>query len=266
MALFSVYLDETGVSFHAVQPSHIRQWLAHQLEAHSRQTAMNRLLSVRSYYRSNGHGDPTAGIPIKRDRLLPRQPYSAHELSDLYRACETLRQRAIVSFLIGSGCRRMEVCQLQAEHIDWKRECVKIRGKGAKERWVSPGAAAMADLRTYLGDQGSGLAFGLRSGHNLYQIIRRIGKRAGVVNANVHRFRVTFAVQFRQHYGDLAALQCILGHERLSTTERYASYGVAEDALRMQRGLDLAAIAREAWGRAERALDCQREIALGDRL
>jgi site-specific recombinase XerD len=135
----------------------------------------------------------------------------------------------------------MEVCYLRAEDIDWKRGRVKVRGKGSKERWVSPGPTALRDIRAYLGEQRTGVVFGLRSGHNLYQIVCRMGQRAGVVNPYVHRFRITFAVRFLREYGDLAALRRILGHEHLSTTEHYAAFGIGEDALAMQARLDLAA-------------------------
>ena len=224
-------------------------FLAEELEDHARATAMNRILACRSFFRYLcGTGlcadDPTSNIPIRRDKVQPPRPFSDYEVRALLAATLTDRDHALLLFLIGSGCRRGELARMKARDIDFGRGRVLILGKGAKQRWVAPGRTALEALRPYAVDRDAHLWISQQgnpmTGARVYAAIERIAARAGIVNAHPHRFRVTFAVNFLREYGDIEALKQILGHEDVSTTETYALWGYADNALGMQSSFDLA--------------------------
>jgi site-specific recombinase XerD len=109
----------------------------------------------------------------------------------------------------------------------------------------------MAALAAYLGVRGRTKSEpvwlvksddGMRpmNGQRFYKIIGGIARRAGVVGAHPHRFRVHFAVTFLNTYGNIAALKEVLGHSDLKTTEHYATFGITDTALALQGELDLA--------------------------
>ena len=226
--------------------SHLDRYIEDQLERVARGTAMNRLLSCRSFYRylcasRRRTTDPTEQIPVKRDKLKKRRPFSKVEMHALTAHAAGSRYSELLPMLllmIGSGCRRAELIKMHTEDVDWARGRILIHGKGSKERWVAPGAAAMDSLRRYLdGRQGD---IWHVSGHTLYKWVRELGIESSVVHAHPHRFRVSFAYYFLQQVRNLPALKEIMGHENIKTTETYATWGIEEDALEMQSQLDLA--------------------------
>ncbi len=246
MAYFAEWCHAERVPLITANPRQLADYIAHELQLHARSTAMNRLLACRSFYRflctiDRRTSDPTAAMPIKRDKIQPRRPYSGRELTAMIAHAAAPREQALVLALLGSGCRRAELLAVRTDDVDWARGRILIRrGKGGKERWVAPGRTALGSLSSYL-DGRRGQIFSM-SGDQAYKLVRKIAERASVVGADCHRFRVTFATSFYRRYGNLVALKEILGHASLKTTEHYASYAIAESFLTMQADLDLAAL------------------------
>lgn len=252
-AYFSRWCNRHRIPLRRVSTANIQRFLGDELEQHSRSTAMNRLLAVRAFYRflvAQGicSRDPTAALPIKRNKLEPAAPYSQRELRRLRaaveRSADPKRNRALLLMLLGSGLRRAELLGVRTEDVDWQRGRVLVRrGKGGKQRWVSPGRTALEALREYVGGRHGQIWLSHRgkplTGDELYKIVRQLGEEAGVVHVHPHRFRGTFAVQFLREYGNLLALKELLGHASLKMTEHYARWGMAENALGMQERLDL---------------------------
>lgn len=256
MAYYAQWCHAERVPLITATPRQLADYIAHELQHRARDTAMNRLLACRSFYRylcaaGRRRSDPTAAMPIKRDKLQPRRPYSARELAALVAHTNTPRQRALLLALLGSGCRRAELLAIKTDDIDWAQGRILIRrGKGGKERWVAPGTAAMEALSCYTNGR-RGRVFSM-SGDQAYKMVRKIARRASVVGAGCHRFRVTFAVSFYRRYKNLVALKEILGHSSLKTTEHYAAYAIAESFLAMQAELDLAALDTQPIALADR--------------
>ena len=246
MAYYAQWCRAERVPLISASSRQLADYIAHELQHHARSTAMNRLLACRSFYRflctiDRRTSDPTAAMPIKRDKIQARRPYSSHELTAMIDHAATPREQALVLSLLGSGCRRAEILAVKAEDIDWARGRILIRrAKGGRERWVAPGNTALDALSRYLNGR-HGQVFSM-SGDVAYKLVRRIAVRASVVGADCHRFRVTFATSFYRRYGNLVALKEILGHASLKTTEHYAAYAIAESFLTMQADLDLAAM------------------------
>lgn len=143
------------------------------------------------------------------------------------------RDRAIIITLVDTGLRASELCDLRVDDYDRERGALLVReGKGGKERTVYAGDSAKRAIWRYLlsrkDAQGKEPLFATESGrhldrNNLRQTLQRIGKRAGVRNVTVHRFRHTYAITFLRNGGNPLVLQELLGHEKLETVRNYVA-------------------------------------------
>lgn len=147
------------------------------------------------------------------------------------------RNRAIILFLLDTGVRAEELCNIKIHQLDRRNQRVKIFGKGAKERYVSFGTRTHQAIWRYLAtrpdaDGGEplfivegGRAFTRR---RLLDLLVTIGQRAGIEGVNVHRFRHTFAIQYLRNRGDPYTLQRLLGHSTLDMIRRYLAIAQAD--------------------------------------
>jgi integrase len=139
--------------------------------------------------------------------------------------------------------RASELVALSVGDVDWEAGTLLIRnGKGGKNRRVAPGERALGALRAYLTAERirRGWLFpGLNGGHlradSLYHLVERLGERAGISGANVHRFRHTFAHEFLAAGADVGDLQQLLGHSTIAMSLRYGRYFAADRALEASR-------------------------------
>jgi site-specific recombinase XerD len=187
--------------------------------------------------------DPAADLPgPKRPRRLPTvvaEPDAAR-LLDTRWGDEPLdlRDHALLELLYGCGLRAAEACALDRGDLS-PRE-VRVHGKGAKVRLVPIGGPAyeavarwLADGRPELADADSGEALLLsRRGRRLEPsaVRRALGRRlrtVGLPAASPHALRHAYATHMLEHGGDLRAIQELLGHSSLSTTEVYTQVSVA---------------------------------------
>jgi len=154
-----------------------------------------------------------------------------------------LRDRAIIEFLYSSGVRVGELTGLNVADIDFSNSLVKVRGKGRKERIVPVGGPALSALRAYIdgrtetgknktGTYEESPLFLNRAGSRLtprsvrriidkYITLSGIGKKI-----SPHALRHTFATHLMDAGADLRVIQELLGHESLSTTQKYTSVSV----------------------------------------
>ncbi len=143
-----------------------------------------------------------------------------------------LRDRAIILFLLDTGIRASELCNLLIRDVDLKTGEVRIqRGKGGKERDVYIGASTRKALLQYLMNDRpdadpSDFLFVTNNGmpfnrDTLGRLLRRVGARAGVQKVHAHRFRHTFAIMFLRNGGNAIVLKKLLGHETFEMVEVY---------------------------------------------
>jgi len=145
------------------------------------------------------------------------------------------RDRAALELLYASGLRASELCALRLDDVHMQLGVVRPRGKGSKERLVPMGEPAMRALKTYLDDGRQAL---LKARPSLYvfignrarpltrmalfKIVRRYATAAGISKAiSPHKLRHAFATHLLQGGADLRAVQEMLGHADISTTEIY---------------------------------------------
>lgn len=172
--------------------------------------------------------NPCANLsPVKCAKVV-RLPYSEVEIEKLKEACKTVRDRAIIDFLLSTGCRISEMCELNRDDIDFNlAECI-VHGKGNKERTVYLTPVAMLNLKRYLSGRNDllpALFIGQRmermAPDGVRRMLKGIEKRSGVENVHPHRFRRTLATNLIARGMPIQEVAAILGHDKIDTTMRY---------------------------------------------
>ncbi|RZU43317.1 tyrosine-type recombinase/integrase [Edaphobacter modestus] len=160
------------------------------------------------------------------------------------------RERTIFELLYGCGIRNSELVGLNMDSVKWGDEAILVRGKGRKERLVPLGDEAAAALRSYLpvraerlSAAGKGalvhegpLLMNLRARGDCRLTTRSVGRivkaialsRGLAADVHPHTLRHAFGTHMLEEGADLRAIQEMLGHERLSTTQRYTQLTVGQ--------------------------------------
>lgn len=161
-------------------------------------------------------------LPVDEARdLLEARPPAGH----------AARDGAILELLYASGLRVSELCGLDVADVDGAERTVRVLGKGGKERVVPFGEPAARALEAYLGPRAGGPLFvgarGRRMGpRGVWRIVRARARAAGLTRpVSPHTLRHTFATHLLDAGADLRMIQELLGHSRLSTTQRYTHVG-----------------------------------------
>ncbi len=225
-----------------IERAHLRGWLADlQAAGASRATVLRRASAVRQFVkflRAEGElrRDPFLGVSLpKRARVLPKflteaeveQVLAAPAAAD----SASRRDRALLELLYSSGLRRSEAAALNVGDFDALSGCVRVKGKGGKERLAPVGEAALERLREYLGERGGPAAgeplFVNARGERLTHdgvafVVRRWVRRSALLKgATAHSFRHSFATHLLDHGCGIREVQEMLGHANLNTTQIY---------------------------------------------
>ena len=146
------------------------------------------------------------------------------------------RNKAMLEVLYGCGLRVSELTELRLSHVYFDQEFVRVTGKGNKERLVPIGRIALKEIRNYLPDRNSlpkierdheDILFLNRRGRRLSRVMvftmtKDLVSAAGIKkNISPHTFRHSFATELIDRGADLRAVQEMLGHESILTTEIY---------------------------------------------
>lgn len=250
---------EAGVR--ALEHTHIRAYLG-ELYARglSKASAARALAAIRSWCKWLAAQGEIAQSPAalvatpKLPQHLPRVPTIEQMNQMVDSASEELaeqvvwaeRDRLILELLYGCGMRNAELVGLDLADLHWAQEAILLRGKGRKERLVPMGDAVAAALREYLPVRGARLeAAGKRADALLLNArlrgsarlttrsVRRIVKQMALAQGlpaevHPHTLRHAFGTHLLEEGADLRAIQELLGHERLSTTQRYTQLTVGQ--------------------------------------
>jgi len=167
---------------------------------------------------------------IKGEKTL-KQPFTDEDVIQIFDACYTIRERALIDFLYITGVRVSELCKLNISDIDFERKEVIVMGKGSKERVVYFDAQTKLHLEQYLEtrkDENPALFVAALPPHNRISktgvefIVSQIGDRAHVPKCHPHRFRRTLATRLLNRGVPIEQVQQILGHSKIETTLIYA--------------------------------------------
>jgi integrase/recombinase XerC len=254
-------------SFVSVEHLHIRAYLALLYDRGlTKASAARALAAIRSWFKwlaKEGVLQQNPALLVatpKRPVRLPRVP----SMEDVNRVLNSLedgskkeeaaawpeRDRVIFELLYGCGIRNSELVGIDLTDIQWSNDSILVRGKGRKERYVPLGDEAAIAIRTYLPAReakltalGKGLLH--REGpllinmrgrgdcrlttRSVGRIVKAIAQSRGLAaDVHPHTLRHAFGTHMLEEGADLRAIQEMLGHERLSTTQRYTQLTVGQ--------------------------------------
>lgn len=224
----------------------LRRYLALLHKKNSKTSIARKLAALRTFFRylvregvlETNPGE-LVGTP-RREKSLPKT-LSVDEAFALMEGGEgdellALRDRAIVETLYSCGLRVSELTGLDVRGLDLEQGLVRVAGKGRKERIVPVGSKACQALRDYLDARGNPtleapLFLNHRGGRLTPRSVERNLKRqllqGGLTkNATPHSLRHSFATHLLDGGADLRAIQELLGHASLSTTQKYTQVSV----------------------------------------
>ena len=148
---------------------------------------------------------------------------------------EGQRNRAILETLYSCGLRVSELCNLKLSELYFDEGFIKVEGKGSKQRLVPISPRAIKEIKYWLLDRNLGkikkgfedYVFLARWGNSIsrimvFHLIKELAEKAGITkNISPHTFRHSFATHLLEGGANLRAIQCMLGHESIATTEIY---------------------------------------------
>lgn len=148
---------------------------------------------------------------------------------------EGQRNRAILETLYSCGLRVSELCNLKISDLYFEEGFIKVDGKGGKQRLVPISPRAIKEIKHWLIDRNQGkikkefedYLFLARWGNRIsrimvFHMIKELASKAGITkNISPHTFRHSFATHLLEGGANLRAIQCMLGHESIATTELY---------------------------------------------
>jgi integrase/recombinase XerC len=204
-------------------------------------SAARKLASLRTFFRfltREGLLDRNPASAMLSPRLERRIPSPLNEAEVLTLldapgdGASALRARAILELLYATGLRCAELVSLDVDALDLDGRTLRVVGKGRKERIVLFGRPARTALEAYLEARltlrpASDALFVNKKGGRLTDrsvralVSQRVGAAAMKAKISPHTFRHSFATHLLRHGADLRAIQELLGHASLSTTQRY---------------------------------------------
>lgn len=148
---------------------------------------------------------------------------------------EGQRNQAILETLYSCGLRVSELCNLKLSELYFDEGFIKVEGKGSKQRLVPISPRAIKEIKYWLLDRNLGkikkgfedYVFLARWGNSIsrimvFHLIKELAEKAGITkNISPHTFRHSFATHLLEGGANLRAIQCMLGHESIATTEIY---------------------------------------------
>jgi integrase/recombinase XerC len=230
----------------------LREWLSHLYVREQKPATIRRkLASLRAFYRYLSREGRIATDPSRLLRL-PKMPKTLPDVpntevtnamvdgalrADLERPFPT-RDRLLLELLYGCGMRVSEAVGLDLEDFDRSERWVRVRGKGRKERQVPYGSKAAAALDAWMAVRHSEREFhALFLNHRGERLTDRGARNivkfyatnvVGDSSIHPHTLRHAFATDLLSHGADLRAIQELLGHARLSTTQKYTQVSLTD--------------------------------------
>ena len=240
---FITFLKTESLTVGEFKYTDARNYLAMLYDRGLKKSTVSRKIStLRSYYhylvdRKKLDSNPFVNLPFpKKESSLPDFLYD-NEINALFDSLDKnhpmyVRDRAILELLYATGMRASEMINIKKSDFDFTVQVVRVLGKGRKWRVVPFNDHASRALIDYLDkydtklDDDSPIWLNARGEHltvrGLRHILDMVVKRSALhLDIHPHTFRHTFATHMLNNGADLRAVQDLLGHESLSTTQRY---------------------------------------------
>jgi integrase/recombinase XerD len=242
-----ISLSHLSLSPLELQTRHLRDFLVYLHELGIEAVSQARILSaIRCFYQFlilEGHLEEDPTRLIERPVLGRKLPHTlaVHEIEALFSIIDHstavgMRNRAMLETLYSSGLRVSELISLRMSDIYFEEMFLQVLGKGNKQRLVPLGRMALKYLRIYMEEvrihlsikkEASNYVFLNKRGSKMsrvmvFLIIKELANKAGLQQGiSPHTFRHSFATHLIEGGADLRAVQAMLGHESVTTTEIY---------------------------------------------
>lgn len=241
-SLASPINNPSNIETHHIQG--LLKWVNEMgISQHSQARILSGIRSFFTYLAIEGEITSNPAELIESPRLIQRLPefLSVEEIEQLISALdlskpEGMRNKALLEVLYGCGLRVSELVNLKLSNLSLEIEYIKVVGKGNKERLVPIGQSAIKYLKHYIDEVR--IHASIKPGKEDYVFINRLGTplsrvmifmiikdlavKAGIKkNISPHTFRHSFATHLIEGGADLRAVQEMLGHESITTTEIY---------------------------------------------
>lgn len=239
-------LDGLELSLSHVDKTVVRQWMAALQKKNKKVTVARKVASLRSFFNYLNREGMLSANPLMQVRLPRVERYlpTTLDIDHIYRLLdqnndgrpESLRDHAIFELLYSCGLRVGELVALNVADLDREEQLVRVMGKGGKERIVPVGSKAMQAIELYLATRShverkqpmflnrKGARLSPRTvQRNLKKTLLKLGLSTSVTP---HSLRHSFATHLLDGGADLRAIQEMLGHSSLSTTQKYTQVSV----------------------------------------
>ena len=243
---YSDFLDNKKYNYDQMDYKKCMDYLIYLDSKNYKKNSISRKLSsIRTFYKYlvlNNYSKNNPFLLIsspKKEKKIPRfiNYQGIEEIFNIpdIKTMEGQRERVILEILYGSGIRVSELVNIKLNDIDFNNKTILIFGKGSKERIVPFGDYALDALNNYINDgrkkylnstESDYLIVGKNESNlttrRIEQIIDNLIKKTSIkMNITPHMFRHTFATHLLDNGCELIAVQELLGHESLSSTEIY---------------------------------------------
>jgi len=242
-------LEKVGLD--AVDTLQIRRYLGYLHKRNRKTTIARKMAAIRSFFRFlHKHRvigeNPAENLhPPKHGKPMP----TYLSVDDMFRLLDTvkpvgvlgLRNKALIETLYSTGVRVSELAGLNMDDVDARSGIMRVLGKGGKERLVPIGAKAIQSIAVYRDalaehagiDRNDGGAMFLNKDHgrlttrSIARVVDKLARACGLaVPLSPHAMRHSFATHMLDGGADLRAVQELLGHSSLSTTQRYTHVSI----------------------------------------
>lgn len=240
------FLSEENIHVYDVTLEHLETFSAGLLDLNIHPSSQARILSgIRSFYRflvMDGQldADPTELLESPQTGFHLPEVLTVEEIDRLIENIdlstpEGQRNRTMLEVLYSCGLRVSELCTLKLSDLYLEQGFIKVEGKGSKQRLVPISPRAIKELQFYFIDRNAitikpeyeDFVFISRRGKNIsrimvFHIIKELADRIGLTKSiSPHTFRHSFATHLLEGGANLRAIQAMLGHESIGTTEIY---------------------------------------------
>ena len=240
------FLSEENIHVYDVTLEHLETFSAGLLDLGIPPSSQARILSgIRAFYRflvmdGRLNADPTELLESPQTGFHLPEVLTVEEIDNLIESIdlstpEGQRNRTMLEVLYSCGLRVSELCTLKLSDLYLEQGFIKVEGKGSKQRLVPISPRAIKELHYYFIDRNAiaikpgyeDFVFISRRGKNIsrimvFHIIKELADRIGLTkNISPHTFRHSFATHLLEGGANLRAIQTMLGHESIGTTEIY---------------------------------------------
>jgi integrase/recombinase XerC len=245
------HTQKSTAAFEQVDGIMIRGYLSFLHRRNKKSTIARKLSSIRSFFKFLVKKGTISENPAefvltpKQDKTIPVY-LSVDEMFRLLDSIQTdtlmgMRNRAIFEALYSSGIRVSELAEMNFSDVDFSAAVVRVFGKGSKQRIVPIGKKALAAIKSYrtqlhrqagIAASGNGPLFLNRfkkrlSSRSIGRILKKLVDAVGLLTpVSPHALRHTFATHMLDAGADLRVVQELLGHQSLSTTQKYTHVSI----------------------------------------